>query len=76
MVLNIMLFNIYKRLKEIFVIFNFRLFVGISIIVVGDFYQFFLIRQKFIFVDYKNDVFNLCYLWYCFKMIELDEIMR
>lgn len=38
MVLNIMLFNIYKRLKEIFVIFNFRLFVGISIIVVGDFY--------------------------------------
>ena len=76
MVSNTMLLNIHKRLKEIFATPNSRLFAGISIIAVGDLYQLPPIRQKPIFADYKNDALNLCHPWHCFKMIELDEIMR
>ena len=68
---NTMLLNIHKRLKEIFATPNSRLFAGITIIAVGDLYQLPPIRQKPIFADY-----NLCHPWHCFKMIELDEIMR
>lgn len=76
MVSNIMLLNIHKRLNEIFATPNSTLFAGISIIAVGDLYQLPPIRQKPIFADYKNDALNLCHPWHCFKMIELDEIMR
>ena len=76
MVSNTMLLNIYKRLKEIFVTPNSRLFAGISIITVGDLYQLPPIHQKPIFADYKNDALHFCHPWHCFKMIELDEIMR
>ena len=78
MVLNLMLLNIHKRLKEIFATTNSRLhvFAGISIISVGDLYQLPPMCQKPIFADYRNDVYNLCHPWHCFKMIELNEIMR
>ena len=71
-----MLLNIHKRLKEIFATANSRLFTGISIISVGDLYQLPPIRQQPIFADYKNDAYNLWHPWHCFKMIELDEVMR
>ena len=76
MVSNTMLLNIHKRLKEIFATANSRLFAGISIISVGDLYQLPPIRQQPIFADYKNDAYNLWHPWHCFKMIELDEVMR
>ena len=78
MVSNTRLLNIHKILKEIFATTNSRLFAGISIISVGDLYQLPPIRQQpmAIFADYKNDAYNLWHPWHCFKMIELDEVMR
>ena len=76
MVSNTMLLNIHKRLKEIFATANSRLFAGISIISVGDLYQLPPICQQPVFADYKNDAYNLWRPWHCFKMIELDEVMR
>lgn len=76
MVGNITLLHIHQRLKEIFGTSNSQMFVGISIIVVGDMYQLPPIHKRTVFDDFKNDVFNLFHPWHLFTMIELVDIMR
>ena len=76
MVSNIRLKHIHDRLTEIFATPNTILFAGLSVIVVGDFYQLAPIRARHIFAPYRNDLYNLCHPWFQFKMIELTEIMR
>ena len=76
MVGNITLLHIHQRLKEIFGTSNSQMFVGISIIVVGDMYQLPPIHKRTVFDDFKNDVFNLYHPWHLFTMIELVDIMR
>lgn len=76
MVGNITLLHIHQRLKEIFGTSNSQMFVGISIIVVGDMYQLPPIHKRTVFDDLKNDVFNLYHPWHLFTMIELVDIMR
>ena len=76
MVGNTTLLHIHQRLKEIFGTLSSQLFAGISIIAVGDLCQLPPIRKRFVFDMYKNDSYNLCHPWKCFKMIELTKIMR
>lgn len=76
MVGNITLLHIHQRLKDIFGTSNSQMFVGISIIVVGDMYQLPPIHKRTVFDDFKNDVFNLYHPWHLFTMIELVDIMR
>ena len=76
MVSNTLLLHIHQRLKEILSISNNQLFAGLSIITVGDLYQLPPIRRKFVFEEYKNNVYNLSHPWLLFKMIELTKNMR
>ena len=76
MVSNNKLLHIHQRLKEIFGTLASKLFADISIICVGDFYQLPPIRERPIFCDYRNQLYNLTHPWYTFKMVELEEIMR
>ena len=76
MVGNTTLLHVHQRLKEIFATPSSLLFAGISIIVVGDLCQLPPIRKRFIFDQYKNELFNLIHPWHVFKMIELTQIMR
>ena len=76
MVSNTTLLHIHQRLKDMFGSFASQLFVGISIIAVGDLYQLPPIRRKPVFENFKNDSYNLCHPWQVFTMIELTEIMR
>lgn len=76
MISNTLLLHIHQRLKEILSISNNQLFAGHSIITVGDLYQLPPIRRKFVFEDYKNNVYNLSHPWLLFKMIELTKNMR
>ena len=75
MVSNMLLKYIHDRLKEIFCTPDNVWFGGISIIVVGDFYQLPPVRARPIFSPFKNALFNLSHPWHQFKMIELIEIM-
>ena len=76
MVSNVRLKHIHERLAEIFGTPSSLLFAGVSVIVVGDFYQLALIKARHIFSPYRNELYNLCHPWDQFKMIELTEIMR
>ena len=76
MVGNTTLLHIHQRLKDIFATRSSLLFAGISIIVVGDLCQLPPIRKRFVFENYKNDIYNLYHPWKVFKMIELHKIMR
>ena len=76
MVGNTTLLHIHQRLKEIFGTTSSLLFVGITIIVVGDLCQLPPIHKRFVFDDFKNDSYNLYHPWKVVKMIELQEIMR
>ena len=76
MVGNITLLHIHQRLKEIFGTSNSQMFVGISIIVVGDMYQLPPIHKRTVFDDLEKNVFNLYHPWHLFTMIELVDIMR
>ena len=76
MVSNIRFLHIHQRLKDIFCSSSSQLFAGISVLVVGDFYQLPPIRTKLIFENFKNNSFNLYHPWLVFRMIELSEIMR
>ena len=76
MVSNMGLLHIHQRLKEIFATPNSELFAGISVLVVGDFFQLPPIRSSTVFTDYKNGAFNLYHPWHTFKMAELTQIMR
>ena len=76
MISNVRLKHIHERLAEVFGTPSSLLFAGISVIVVGDFYQLAPIKARHIFSPYKNEQYNLCHPWDQFKMIELTEIMR
>ena len=76
MISNMGLLHIHQRLKEIFATPNSELFAGISVLVVGDFFQLPPIRSSTAFTDYKNGVLNLYHPWHTFKMAELTQIMR
>ena len=76
MVSNRMLKYIHERLKQIFGTPDSLMFAGVSLIAVGDFYQFPPIRAKPVFAPFKNNCFNICHPWREFQMIELDQIMR
>ncbi len=70
------LLHIHQRLKEIFATPSSELFGGISILVLGDFYQLPPIRSPTTFSNYKNNALNLYHPWHVFKMVELTQIMR
>ena len=76
MVGNTTLLHIHQRLKDIFATRSSLLFAGISIIVVGDLCQLPPIRKRFVFENYKNDIYNIYHPWKVLKMIELHKIMR
>ena len=76
MVSNRRVLHIHQRLKDIFCSSSSELFAGISVVVVGDFYQLPPIREKPIFENFKNNSYNLYHPWLVFRMVELTEIMR
>ena len=73
---NMGLLHIHQRLKETFAMPSSELFAGISILVLGDFYQLPPIRSATTFSNYKNNALNLYHPWHVFKMVELTQIMR
>ena len=76
MVSNAKIRLVHERLQEIFCTPDSLLFAGLSVVVVGDFYQLPPVRERMIFAPYKKDIYNLCHPWDQFKMIELNQIMR
>ena len=76
MVSNAKIRFVHERLQEIFCTPDSLLFAGLSVVVVGDFYQLPPVRERMIFAPYKKDIYNLCHPWDQFKMIELNQIMR
>ena len=73
---NLMLKYIHERLKEIYSTPDTVWFGGISIVVVGDFYQLPPVKAKPAFSPFKNELFNLSHPWEQFRMLELMKIMR
>ena len=78
MVSNKLLLHIHQRLLDIFGYANNcdKPFAGLTIIVVGDFYQLPPVLQRPVFADYFDEIFNIYHLWKIFKMCELTEVMR
>ena len=76
MVSNAKIRLVHERLQEIFCTPDSLLFAGLTVVVVGDFYQLPPVRERMIFAPYKKDIYNLCHPWDQFKMIELNQIMR
>ena len=76
MVSNLQLLYVHLRLIEIFGCSDNIPFAGLSIIVVGDFYQLPPVQQRTVYADYKDTWQNLAHLWKLFKIAELDEVMR
>ena len=76
MVSNLMLKHIHERLKEIYSTPGTVWFGGISIVVVGDFYQLPPVKAKPVFLPFKNELFNLSHRLEQFRMVELIKIMR
>ena len=76
MVSNVRLYQIYVRLCEIF---NASLdipFGGLTLLVVGDFYQLPPVREQKVFMPFKHVLLNLCHPWHHFQFFELTEVMR
>ena len=76
MVSSLMLKYIHERLKEIYSTRDTVWFGGISIVVVGDFYQLPPVKAKPAFSQFKNELFNLSHPWKQFRMVELMKIMH
>ena len=76
MVSNAKIRLVHERLQEIFCTPDSLVFAGLSVVVVGDFYQLPPVRERMIFAPYKKDIYNLCHPWDQFKMIELNQTMR
>ena len=78
MVSNKLLLHMHQRLLDIFGYANNcdKPFAGLTIIVVGDFYQLPPVLQRPVFADYYDEIFNIYHLWKVFKMCELTEVMR
>ena len=76
MVSNLMQKYIHERLKEIYSTPDTVCFDGISIVVVGDFYQLPSAKAKPAFSPFKNELFNLSHPWKQFRMVKLMKIMR
>ena len=78
MVSNKLFLFIHQRLIEIFgCVSDFKQpFVGITMIVVGDFYQLPPVLQRPVYAQFYNELYNIYHLWRNFKMCELVEIMR
>ena len=70
-----MLKHIHERLKEIYSTPDTFWFGGISIVVVGDFYQLLPVKAKSVFSPFKNELFNSSHPWEQFRMVELIKIM-
>ena len=66
----------HQRLNEIFGCETFRLFAGLTVILVGDLYQLPPIMQRPIYAEYYDMSFNIFPLWRNFGMVELTEVMR
>ena len=76
MVSNVRLYQIHVRLCEIF---NASLdipFGGLTLLVVGDFYQLPPVREQKVFMPFKHVLLNLCHPWHHFQFFELTEVMR
>ena len=76
MVGNTTLLHIHQRLKEIFGTASSQLFMGISIIAVGDLCQLPPIHKMFVFDDYKYDCYIIRLSPMEIKIIELTKIMQ
>ena len=76
MISNNRLYHIHKRLCEIFGVSLDKLFAGLLVIAIGDFYQLPPIRQSSVFTPFKHDLLNFCHPWKRFEYFELTETMR
>ena len=78
MVSNKLFLHVHQRLLDIFGYTNNfdKPFAGLTILVVGDFYQLPPVLQRPVFTDYYDELFNIYHLWKVFKMCELTEVMR
>ena len=76
MVLNVRLYQIHCKLCEIFKVSLDILFVGLTVILLGDLYQLLPVQGKKVFAPFHNDLLNLCHPWKHFSYFELTEVMR
>jgi len=78
MVSNKMLLHIHQRLLDIFGYSGnyMQPFAGITMIVVGDFFQLPPVLAKSVYENYYDEMYNIYHLWRLFKMYELTEVMR
>ena len=76
MVSNLQLLYIHLRLVEIFGSSDNVPFAGLTVIVVGDFYQLPPVQQRTVYAEYNDAWQNLVHLWNLFKIAELLEVMR
>ena len=75
MVSNYLLCYVNLRLNQIFGSVKSEPFAGVTVIIVGDFFQLPPIGGKPVYALYRNNWQNFDSLWRHFKMFELTEIM-
>ena len=75
MVSNDLLFHVHLRLTEIFESVNDQPFAGVSVITVGDFFQFPTVGGKAVYANYKENWQNFNSLWKPCKISELTELV-
>lgn len=76
MVSNARLYHIYFRLCEIFNVSLDIPFAGLTVLIVGDFYQLPPVRGNKVFKSFKDSFLNMCHPWHHFNFFELTEVMR
>ena len=75
MVSNDLLFHVHLRLTEIFESVNDQPFASVSVITVGDFFQFPTVGGKAVYANYKQNWQNFNSLWKPCKISELTEVV-
>ena len=76
MVSNIRLYQIHCRLWEIFNVSLDIPFAGLTIILLGDLYQWPPVQGKIVVAPFHNDLLNLCHPWKYFSYSDLTEVMQ
>ena len=76
MVPNIRLYQIHCRLCEIFKVSLDIPFAGLTVILLGYFYQVPRVQGKKVSAPFHDDFLTLCHPWRYFGYFELAEVMR